>query len=152
MIQKHYFIPALDAGDLLPFGIHQKKSFQDEVAEQERARQELVKFVECIEKHAKQKMFYLGMDVIGEKSYERFLIENGGFFEAMVETPVALNAHFCTEKEAKSFLKALQKALRDVLPKGPLPQMFIDSLSVEHQEDMTLAVSSWNKMKHIRKK
>ena len=149
MNTNHFSVPLLDVGELLPFEVRKKKSLEQDFAEQERARDELVKFVNLLEKKMKQTMYYLGIDVIGEKSYERFLFEKGGFFEAMTESPVALNAHFTKQAQAKKSLKALQETRQKVLPKGPVGQLLIESLEVQTQDDTSLTVQKWNKMKNL---
>src|SRR3989338_5636091 len=150
MNTKHLFVPALDVSELLPFAVRKTNNLQDSFAEQDRAKQELVKFVNKLEKTLKQKIFYLGFDVIGEKSYERFIFDKGGFFEVMVESPVALNAHFVHDKHAAAFAAALKKTLSRVLPKSAVAQLFIESIEVQNQDDTSLTVEKWNRMKDIR--
>jgi len=149
---KHFFVPALDVSEVLPFAIKRSKNLAQSMQEQEIAHEQLLKFVDQLEKAFKQQCYYVGMDVIGEKSYERFLLEKGGFLEVMMESPVALNAHFCKQTQAKDFLKALKTALSKTLKDNPLASMFINSIEVQCEEDQSLNVSSWNKMKDIRKK
>lgn len=151
MKAKHFFVPLLDVGEVLPFTIKKKKNLEADLAEQDRARIELVKFVAVLEKKLSFGVVYMGMDVIGEKSYERFLLESGGFLEFMVEAPVAINAHFIKGVDAKKFLKGLQAALLVTLPKGPVASMFVESLSVQNQEDSSLTVASWHRIKGVRK-
>ena len=150
MRTKHLFVPALDIQERLPFAIRETKDLQGSFAEQDRAKQELVKFVDRLEKNLKQKVFYLGFDVIGEKSYERFLFDKGGFLEVMVESPVALNAHFVHDDQASKFAKALKVTFGQLLPKGPITQLFIDSIEVQNQDDTSLTVEKWHKMKDVR--
>ncbi|MEK6822972.1 MAG: hypothetical protein AABY13_04015 [Nanoarchaeota archaeon] len=150
MKTKHVFVPALDVGELLPFAVKETATLEESFAEQDRAKKELVKFIDKLEKNLKQKIFYLGFDVIGEKSYERFIFDKGGFLEVMVESPLALNAHFVHDDQAKKFEKALKTTLASVLPKGPASRIFIDSIELQDQEDTSLTVQKWNTMKDMR--
>lgn len=150
MKTKHIFVAALDVSELLPFCIVQAKRIKDSLKEEERARKELERFIDILEKKFKEPVWYMGMDIIAEKSYERFIFEKGGFFEIMVEPPVAMNAHFVHEKRAKNFCKALKKALAEIMPKNAVSKMFIDSIEVQSEQDDSLTVSKWSKMKGIR--
>ena len=111
MKNTHIFISAIDINEQLPFVVKKTKKLQQTLQEQERARQELDKFILILEKKFKEPLFYLGMDVIGEKSYERFMFKDSGFFEVMVEAPLAFNAHFPERKRAVKFCKALKEAI-----------------------------------------
>jgi hypothetical protein len=149
MRTKHIFVPALDVGELLPFVIRPTKTIQQNMQEQERARAELTKFIDILEKNLRQPIWYMGMDVIGEKNYERFMFEQGGFFEVMIEPPLAMNAHFVDNKQAEEFKKALQKTLKTIMKASPVSDMFIESISVEDESDEELKVQSWTKMKEV---
>jgi hypothetical protein len=92
----------------------------------------------------------MGFDIIAEKSYERFIFEKGGFLEVMTESPVALNAHFVHANQAKQFAAALKKTLTSLLPSAPATQLFLDSIEVQNQDDSSLTVEGWNKMKRVR--
>ena len=150
MNTKHIFISALDINEQLPFVIKTTKNLQDNFKEQDRAKKELEKFVNLLEKNFKEDISYLGMDVIGEKSYERFMFKKSGFFEIMVEAPVALTAHFPQRKRAEQFCEALKLTMKKILPKGPQTDMFLDSLEVNDEQDQSLGVDDWNKIKDIR--
>jgi len=150
MITKHIFIAALDINEQLPFVIKKTKNLQESFKEQDRAKKELEKFINSLEKNFKEEISYLGMDVIGEKSYERFMFKKSGFLEIMVEAPVALNAHFPNTKRAKEFCMALKTTMKKILPKGPQTQMFLDSIEVQDEKDQSLTVDDWNKIKNIR--
>lgn len=147
---KHIFISALDINEQLPFVVRPTKTLQENFKEQDRAKKELQKFVDKLEKNFKESIFYIGMDVIGEKSYERFMFEKSGFFEIMVEAPVAMMVHFHDKKRAEKFCKALKKTLLNVLPKGPAREMFVESLEVQDEQDTSLTVDDWHKIKDIR--
>ncbi|MBI4232459.1 hypothetical protein HY605_04465 [Candidatus Peregrinibacteria bacterium] len=151
MNTKHIFVPALDVGEILPFTVREKKAVQETIAEQERARKELEKFITQLQREFKEPIWYMGMDIIAGKSYERFIFEKGGFFEVMVESPVALNAHFVHEQRAKQFSNALKNTLRKLMPATPLTEMFLSSIEVQTENDDSLTVEKWTKMKKIRK-
>ncbi|MBI2133512.1 hypothetical protein HYU11_02415 [Candidatus Woesearchaeota archaeon] len=148
----HSFISALDMNEQLPFALKKTKTLQESFAEQERAKEELQKFIKKLEKNLNEDMCYIGMDVIGEKSYERFMLKNSGFFELIVENPVAMTAHFPETKRAENFLNALKKTLDQTLPRGPAKDIFLNSLEVNQDEDTSLKVEGWHKIKEIRGK
>lgn len=149
MKTKHFFVPALDIGDILPFVIQKRKSLADQFAEQERAKNELMKFVVLLEKNLKQGVHYVGMDVIGEKNYERFLFAKGGFLEILTDSPAVINAHFPEKKMAVSFKTALVTTLKKLLV-GPEAKLFLDSIEVQDQDDTSLTVSEWHRMKEVK--
>jgi hypothetical protein len=150
MKTKHIFVPALDIGENLPFAIKKTKTLAENFSEQERSKNELTKFIDLLQKNYKEKIWYMGMDVIGEKSYERFIFDKGGFFEVMVENPVAMNAHFVHDKPAKKFSIALKKTLKELMTNGPVTDMFINSIEVQDEQDAFLTVNEWHKMKNVR--
>ena len=147
---KHIFIPALDISEQLPFVVKEGKDLQATFKEQDRAKKELVKFITLLEKNFKEEISYLGMDVIGEKSYERFMFKGSGFFEVMVEAPLAMTAHFPEKKRAEKFCNAFKKALDKVLPNGSSKSMFLESIEVKDENDESLTVEDWHKIKNIR--
>lgn len=148
----HIFVPALDVGEILPFTVRKQKSLAETFQEQDRAKQELVKFVDTLEKHFNEPIHYMGMDIIGEKSYERFIFEKGGFFEVMVEPPIAMNAHFVHKKRASQFKDALKKTLVQMLGKTTVSELFINSIQTQSEKDQSLRVQDWKKIKEIRDK
>jgi len=150
MNQKHIFVSALDINEQLPFVVQKTKTLQESFKEQDRAKKELDGFIKILEKNFKEEMSYLGMDVIGEKSYERFMFKGSGFFEVMVEAPVAMTAHFPDKKRATAFCTALKKAMDKILPESPARDMFIDSIEVRDEVDTSLTVDEWHKIKEIR--
>ena len=150
MNTNHIFVSALDINELLPFVVGKTKSLQENFKEQDRAKKELEKFIKLLEKNFKEELSYLGMDVIGEKSYERFMFQKSGFFEVMVEAPVALNAHFPERKRATTFCIALKKTMDKLLPKAAGRELFIDSIEVQDENDTSLKVDDWHKMQEIR--
>jgi hypothetical protein len=152
MRTQHFFVPVLDVGELLPFSIKTIKDIKKSMAEQERARTELEKFIDLLEKMFKEKIFYMGMDVIEAKTYERFMFEKGGFLEIMMETPLALNAHFVEEKRAKSFSEAIKKTFQIILKNDSVTKMLIDSISPNSEHDDSLTYEKWDIMKHVKGK
>ncbi len=150
MRTKHIFVPALDVGEILPFAIKKKKSLRENIAEQERARQELIKFIEKLEKNYRESIYYIGMDLIEAKTYERFIFEKGGFFEIMTDCPPAMNSHFITEKKAKTFRKALVKTLKEMMPKNTMTNMFTESIEVYDEEDYSLNYDKWSRIKELK--
>ena len=79
MKTKHFFVPVLDIGDLLPFVVQKKKILADQFVEEERAKSELIRFIKLLEKNYRQPVHYIGMDIMGEKNYERFVFAKTGF-------------------------------------------------------------------------
>ena len=151
MRTQHFFVPILDISEALPFAVRPTKTIKKNMEEQERARKELDRFVTILEKNFKEKIFYMGMDVIGEKSYERFIFEKGGFFEVMVENPIAMNAHFVHKKRAKVFKNALKKTLEAIMPRNSMTKMFLDSIEVQDEGDAILTVHEWHEIQNVRK-
>jgi len=147
---KHIFVPALDVGELLPFVVRKTKNLQENMKEQERAKKELVRFVDLLQKNLKEPIWYMGMDVIEEKSYERFIFEKGGFFELMIEEPLAMNAHFVHKKRAQAFCKALKKTFKKIMGPSPVRDMFIDSIKIQDEKDTSLTYERWDQMKELR--
>ncbi len=150
MKTKHIFVAAVDVGELLPFIIRPTEDLKESMEQQEKSRQELEKFIEKLEKNYKEEVWYMGMDVIAEKTWERFIFEKGGFFEIMIEAPLAMNAHFVHEKQAKAFVEALKKTLKSILPDNEVTNMFLDSIQVQSEEDESLTYKSWETMKGVR--
>ncbi len=151
MKTKHIFVPALDVGELLPFVIKKTKNLQESIKEQERARNELVKFIDNLEKNYREPIYYIGMDIIEAKSYERFIFEKGGFFEIMTESPMAMNAHFAHDNQAKKFCEALKKTIKQIMKKDKMSEMFINSIEINNEQDQSLTFEKWDRMKSIKK-
>lgn len=150
MRTKHIFVASLDVGEILPFSAKQKKTLIENMAEQERVKKELVKFIDKLEKNYGEIIYYMGVDLIEAKSYERFIFEKGGFFEVMVSAPLALNAHFVHEKQANKFCEALKKTIWSILKKGKIADMFINSIEVASEEDQSMTYAKWDKVKLIK--
>ena len=149
MKTKHIFVPALDVGEILPFVVRKTKSLQENIKEQQRAKNELVKFIDLLEKNYKESIYYMGMDIIESKSYERFIFEKGGFFEIMVESPLAMNAHFVHNEKAKKFCEALRKTIKSILKKDKVTEMFVNSIEVNSEQDQSLTYEEWDRLKKI---
>ena len=147
---KHYYVNILDAPELIPFTIKLKKNLSDSLREQEKARQELDNFINMLKKDFREPIWYIGFDVIGEKFFERFIFENGGFLEIMMEAPLAINAHFVHLERAEKFSKALKKTLTKLLPKKPITKMVLENIDIGTEEVDELKVNEWSKLKSIR--
>ncbi len=147
---KHYFVPVLDVSEKVPFSININCSVKKRMENQDYAKKELNNFISKLSKEFKEKIVYIGMDVIGEKYYERYLFEKGGFLEVMMEKPLAINAHFSHEARAKKFEKSIKKIFNNMLGSDPVSKMFIENIGIGTDET-NLKVSTWDKLKNIRK-
>ena len=138
MKTKHLFVAAVDVNEFFPFALKRIENIDEAMKQQQKSKSELIKFIDLLEKSFGQNIYYMGTDIIDTKTYERFIFEEGGFFEVMMEVPLALNAHFVDKKEAEVFKSALKSVLTRVLPDTPVRQMFIDSIEVqdENQENI----------------
>ncbi|MBU0757877.1 MAG: hypothetical protein KKF44_07425 [Nanoarchaeota archaeon] len=154
MKTKHIFISVLDVSELIPFCLKKSETLMQSLKEQENVKKELEKFITKLEKNYKEKIWYLGMDVIAEKLYERFMFDKGGFLEIMVEAPLVINAHFVHEDQAKKFCKALKDTFSQILAKTSLTSIFLESIKVQSETDDTdgsMNVKKWNQLKKIRR-
>lgn len=147
---KHFYVNVLDAPELIPFTVKLEKDLTASLKQQEKARQELDKFINILRKDFKEPIWYIGFDIIGEKFFERFIFEHGGFLEIMMEAPSAINAHFVHEARAEKFTKALKKTLTKILPKKPIAKMFLENIEIGSEEAAELKVEEWDKLKKIR--
>lgn len=147
---KHYYVNILDAPEVIPFTIRLEKNLSINLKKQEKARLELDKFINLLKKEFKEPVWYMGFDIIGEKFFERFIFENGGFLEVMMEAPLAINAHFAHIDRAEKFAKALKKTLAKILPKKPITKMFLENIEIGTEEATELKVEEWGKLKKIR--
>ena len=150
MKTKHIFVSALDVGELLPFIIKKSGKLKKSLEDQEKARQELEKFIDILERNYRKNIYYMGMDIIAGKNYERCIFEDSGFFEVMTDAPIAMSAHFVHEKKAQKFAEALQKTLLEIMPPGPVTDMFINSIQVQKEESEQLTYKKWSDIKKIR--
>ena len=149
MRTKHVFVSVLDIAEILPFCISEQKDVRKAITEQERCMKELDKFVTSLEKNYKEGVFSIGFDIIGEKYLQRFIFEEEGFLELMIQAPVAIAAHFVHEKKAEKFVGALRKTLREILPKSAAKELMIENIEVQ-KEDEVLTHEKWQKLKKIR--
>jgi len=148
---KHANVSVLDVAEILPFTIRAAKSTVQELKNASIAREELERFIAKLEKNFGEPIWYIGFDVIGEKFYERFLFDKGGFLEILMEAPVAIVAHFVSEKRAKNFSAALKKTLKEILPKTAASRLLIDSIKEASEEHAELKVHKWHKIRKIKK-
>jgi len=151
MKTNHFFVPVLDVGELMPFAIRTAGSVRKTLAEHERAKEEMLRFITRLEKGYGEAITYIGMDIIESKSYERFMFEKGGFFEIMTEAPLAMNAHFTDQKKAATFCAALKKTLQKTLPKNEMTKLFIGAIKVESEQDQSLTYETWDRLKTLKK-
>ncbi|MBN1385678.1 hypothetical protein JW968_01745 [Candidatus Woesearchaeota archaeon] len=147
----HIFVPLVDIEEMLPFTFRSYENLEESMQEQERSRQELMKFIGVLEQRFNKKILYLGFDEIAGRFYERFIFEEGGFFEIMIEAPVAMNAHFFQEEHAKTFAEALRQTLYETLPDTPIKEMFLQSIEVQSEDDISLTYKKWETLKSIKK-
>ncbi|MFH0869182.1 MAG: hypothetical protein V1839_03070 [archaeon] len=148
--KKYWFVPVLDAAEIIPFAIRKSKNVRESFAAQDKSREQLARFIPALEKAFGEKITNIGSDVIGEKFYERYLFDKDGFLEIMMEAPLAMNAHFSDEKCAKRFAAALKKALGTVLPKNPMSKMLVDNIQPSSTEESELKVETWDKIKGFK--
>ena len=149
MQNKHIFVPALDVEEILPFAVRKTKTLSENIKEQQRAKDELIKFIDKLEKNYNVSIYYMGMDIIEAKAYERFIFEKGGFFEIMIESPLAMNAHFVHENQAKKFCAALKKTFKSIMKNDKLSDIFINSIEVNSENDQSLTYERWGKIKDL---
>lgn len=147
---RHFFVPVLDTAELLPFAIKPNHNLLESFKQQDEAHKKLAKFIDMLQRAFHEPIWYMGFDIIGEKFYERFIFENGGFFEVMMEAPLAMNAHFVHTKRADKFAIALQKVFTKMLPKTPIAAMFIDSIKASAAEEYEFKVQTWEKLKGLK--
>lgn len=136
---KHSFVVLLDLPEILPFSIS---------GEEEVEMEELGSFVDALAENFKENIYYIGQDTIGEKFYERFLLENGGFLEIMVRAPVAIVAHFVERKDAEHFAKALEKVILDLNNK--VAPLLAKSIEVQTEKEQPMDYKTWSKLRRIR--
>ncbi len=153
MKTKHFFVPVLDAAEVVPFTIRITGKAKKDLTSPDTARKELERFIKILERNFKEPIWYMGFDVIGEKYYERFLFDKGGFLEIMMEAPLVMNAHFVRQARAKRFAIAMKKTLTSCLPKSPICKMLIENVEASSEEmEETLTVNKWQKLRKDRKK
>ena len=92
----------------------------------------------------------MGMDVIMGKVYERFIFDKGGFFEIMTGNPIAMNAHFVHDNQAKKFKESLKKTLKQIMPNSEVSELFIDSIDIGSEEEENINYETWTNLKDIR--
>lgn len=142
MKTKHVFVSVLDVAEIVPFCIKDPKEIDGPMVE-------LAKFIDALQKNYGKGIYHLGLDIIGERYLQRFLFEGEGFLEIMVEAPAAILAHFVHKAEANSFVEALKKTLKIILPKGTASELMINNIEVQKEEE-ALTHEKWKKIKDIR--
>ncbi len=149
MITKHSFVSVLDVDEQLPLVPKETHAMEEHLKEQERVRQELVRFIGVLQKKFKERIYYLGSEVIEGKSFQEFMFQGSGFLEISGEPPIAINAHFHDQKRARKFAVALKGALADVVPQSKTKAMFLDSIDVKDEHEVSLTFQKWAKMHHM---
>ncbi|MFH1641429.1 MAG: hypothetical protein ABIC04_00860 [Nanoarchaeota archaeon] len=139
---KHVFIPVLDVCNLLPFTL---KATDD----QQPAKNELMEFVKKLENNYEETIYHIEKDIIKTENYEKFIFENGGFMEIMIEAPVVMTAHFSDMKKAKKYKNALIKTLKMIIPHNQLTTMFMNSIEIKHKSSDDLNIEKWTKIKQV---
>ena len=150
MKQKHFFVPVLDVAELLPFAVKKNNSLLKSFEQQDAAHKKLANFIDMLQRAYGEPIWHMGFDIIEEKFYERFIFEKGGFFEIMMETPLAMNAHFVHERKAQKFAAALRKVIAKMLPKTPVAAMFVDSIKASTAEEFEFKVQTWDEIKGLK--
>ncbi len=140
-------VSLLDVDQLLSFAKNEVRNLDEEIKEEQRVEKELKEFIDEIEKHSGHDIHYIGHEKRFGKHLVRFLFQDGGFLEVIVEKPLVLNGHFISEETAKKFATGLKKALRSRLPEHPVKDLFIDSIRIEDGfKDAPISVDKWNKL------
>ncbi|MFH0876187.1 MAG: hypothetical protein V1859_09695 [archaeon] len=157
MRTKHIFVSVVDVSEVIPFCLKDTTNLSESLTEQTKSREKLEEFIALLQKTYKQKIWYMGFDIIGEKSYERFMFDDGGFLEIMMEAPLAINAHFVHREQAEKFCTSLKKTFLKILKDDTFTKMFVDSISVNEEkapdeEINTLTVKKWHTLQNIRGK
>jgi hypothetical protein len=136
---KHSFVVLLDLPEILPFSISEEEGPKME---------ELGDFVDNLSEKLVENIYYIGQDTIGEKFYERFLFEKGGFLEIMVQAPVAIVAHFVEQKRAERFAEALREVILGI--KDKVAPMLAKNIEVQTEKEQPLDYKTWSKLRRIR--
>jgi len=150
MDNKHIFVATIDVGEVLPFSVSRSEDVAKDLEHQKAAREELERFVTVLKQKFGEGIWHMGMDVIDNKTYERFIFEHGGFFEVMVESPLAMNAHFVHRDRADRFCDALKNTLKEILGDSPMTDMFIQSIEVHEEDEHQMTYQKYDRMKEIR--
>lgn len=139
MQSKHSFVSFLDLTETLPFAPSK---------ESDEYMLKLFKFLDRLSYGFREKIYYIGQDNIGEKFYDRFLFEKGGFIEIMAQKPVAIVAHFVEKKRAEKFADALKTMI--IKTKTPAAKIVADSIEWSTETENILDYKTWSKLRSIR--
>lgn len=145
----YYSVKVTDVAGLLPFYKKDTADLSDDIKEQKRVRDELIKFVSTLKKEYHGSIVYIGEEKMEGKHLERFLFADGGFMEIMLEPPLILKAEFTAKKNADKFVKALQNCFESIIPQNPIKQMFIEGIKVDDGNKDQLTIETWEKMHRI---
>lgn len=141
----HITVPILDIDSILPFN-REEKDFTDFLIEKEKIKEEIMQFVEELKKIMKEDILYIGGEESQNKFIEKFILQEGGFLEFVIEKPLAVNAHFTKMEHARRYLKAIKKVLNYIIPDSAYKPVFIDSLTINTKKEEHLTFEKWNKM------
>ncbi len=138
MQNKHSFVSFLDLTEILPFA---------STNDSDENMGSLFKFLDTLSHKLKEKIYYIGQDNIGERFYERFLFEKGGFIEMMTQKPVAIVAHVVEEKRARRCADVLKLAIIKI--KAPAAKIVADSVETSTERENVLDYKTWSKLRNI---
>lgn len=141
----HITVPIVDIDSILPFN-SEEKEFVDFLIEKEKIKEEILQFIMELKKVMKEDIIYIGGEEGKNKFIEKFILEEGGFVEFIIEKPLAVNAHFTKMEHARRYLKAIKQALNYVIPDTAYKQVFIDSISINTRKEEHLTFTKWHKM------
>ncbi len=136
------FVSLLDISEVLPFS--RKKENEDGAI-----LADLNRFMTIVERQFKDKIVFIGEDVIGEKFYYRFLFKKGGFVEVMTNPPVAIVAHFIEKKRANKFAEALKKTIDKTVREKKSREILKNVVEVSEGKE-SLGYGEWSKLRNIR--
>jgi len=139
MKTRHTMVTLLDMPEILPFRMD---------GDVEDSYPQLFDFIDELVEAFDEEIYYIGQDNIGEKFYERFLFDGGGFLEIMMEPPAAVVAHFVSADRAEAFATVLKAYVEDI--DDPAAGLMRDSIDVESEEERRLSYEEWEKLKDIR--
>ena len=146
----HCFVSALDVAEQLPFSFVTEKDLRKGLELKKKATDELEKFILALRTNMGEQIYHLGKDTINKRSLHRFMFEGPGFMEILLDAPVAINGHFQSRKRAQTFLAALKKTIRGIIPSGPRLEMFLSSIEIEDEHHVPLQIESLEKIHDLR--
>jgi len=148
---KHCCVSVLDVPEVLPFGFESEAEggVRDLLDYNDHSDEVLSHFMSDLERELGEGVYTLGMDVVGDKFYRRFLFEKGGFAEVAVERPCAVVAHFISLERGHSFAEALSKVIGKYV-KGEIGDLLIGDIQVSFQEESELSNYKLAELRKLR--